>query len=155
MQGDSEDIIEYVRTFNIDKYDVYIEIVAHRNDEELLNTMISLGSDINVYDASVLRMFANKGDLDMVKTLIEEYGANYEHLRGTRALTNYKYIHEYINNLPPYVENKGILFCDAHTESSSQYSEDEDDGLFDRILQEDYEENKEFYEELSKKYPVE
>ena len=28
----------------------------------------------------------------------------------------------------------------------------EDDGEFDRILQQDYEENKEFYEELARKY---
>eukprot|EP01080_Neovahlkampfia_damariscottae_P008449 gene8449-274_t len=32
---------------------------------------------------------------------------------------------------------------------------DEDNGELDRILQEDYEENKEFYEELACKYPIE
>eukprot|EP01080_Neovahlkampfia_damariscottae_P009793 gene9793-2118_t len=148
LLGNKDDIIEFVKSFDIDiNYDdgYPMENIACRNDLELFKVTVELGGDVNLNNSSSLRIFASKGNLEAVKYIIEELGCD----------------HKPICWLP---DEKRFLIKEEEggydtSDSQDIYGEDDeyygDGNEFQRILDENYEENKEFYKELARKYPVE
>lgn len=99
ISANKNEIENYVKKFNIDiNYDngYFLEIVAGRNDIQLLDKIIELGGDIHSNNDSILRLVAHRGNVEILDYIIK-HGGNYKVLFGSSSLTNYETVKKYID----------------------------------------------------------
>lgn len=99
-----EDIKKFINKYNIDvnyKNGYYLELIVERNDLDIFKMFLEYGGNIHLNNECVLRSSAHDGNLEFVKFILEQ-GGDYHALLDSTALTNYKIIHDYINN---YINN--------------------------------------------------
>ncbi len=114
-EGNSEQIESFIVQYNIDcssqarlvNYDegLFLQIIAKRNDLELLKLLIKYGADIHICDDFVLSLVALKGYIDLLEYLLLDCKMDYKSIMKTNAYNNHyktkQYMDDYIksNNL--------------------------------------------------------
>lgn len=102
MNGDKDIIKDNVKKYNIDvNYEdgYYLELIAGRNNIELFEMMVDLGSDIRLNNYGSIRLIAHEGYLELFDYVVVKYKIDCKFLLETTAGSNYKAIKDYINNL--------------------------------------------------------
>jgi hypothetical protein len=98
---DKPTLLRFINEYDIDvNHDdgYYNELVAARNDLELLKVMLDAGADIKLNNYGILRTCSRKGYLELLDYVVTRYNVDCSVLLGTSAYNNYKCIKEYIDN---------------------------------------------------------
>ena len=101
--GNNNDIIEYIKLFNIDlNYEdgYFMELLAEKNDITLIKKIIEIKNyDIKLNNYGVLRTVAHKGYVELLDFLINYFQIDRKVLINLLEKNNYKEVKKYINNI--------------------------------------------------------
>jgi len=106
MKGNCNDMETFIKTFSIDvnkEEGYFIQLIALRNDVELLQLLLRYGADVHVNDEGILAICACNGYLEIVEFLVEECKCDYTQLYKTTAYSNCARIKQYFDSI-----NNGI-----------------------------------------------
>jgi hypothetical protein len=98
--GDLEDIADYYDRFHIDIRKTDAIILHEDYSKEVIDWVIAKGADVHEDDESLLAQYCLRGDIDMVKHLIETYNCDYNHMFRTNAYNNHDATKAYLDTLP-------------------------------------------------------
>jgi len=96
----------FAERYNIDlNYDdgLFLEIIGARNDIELIRMCINMKANIHINGEGVLRMTAHRGNIDMLKYLIEECDCDYRKLYKSTAYCNQQATKDYVDTYAAFL----------------------------------------------------